>query len=101
MRRERTVPRFYFDVWEGGRVIRDNAGVELESLEAAEREARRAAAEMGVDTLPAGHCSEVRVQVRDNRDQAVLSVAVSMRVRRTGGAGTPRDFMKPELRIIQ
>ncbi len=76
------MPRFYFDVWEGGKVTRDDEGLELESPEAAEHEAARAAAEMGKESLPKGRCSEIRVQVRDERGQTMFSLAVSMRVRR-------------------
>ena len=76
------MPHYYFDVWEQGKVARDDDGLELESLEAAEQEARRGAADMGRDSLPMGRCSEVRVQVRNERGEPLLSVAVSMRVRR-------------------
>jgi hypothetical protein len=75
------VPRFYFDVSDGDRVTRDNDGLELASLEAAEREAKRGAAEMGRDTLPKD-CPELSVQVRDERGERVLTVTVSMTVRR-------------------
>jgi hypothetical protein len=71
----------YFDVWEIDRLDRDDIGLELGSLEAAEREAIIAAAGIGHERLPKG-CSETGVQVRDEYGQTVFTVAVSMIVRR-------------------
>jgi uncharacterized protein YndB with AHSA1/START domain len=52
---ERAVPRFYFDVREGGSSTRDTDGLEFNSLNAAEYEAARAAAEIGRrDAAPGG-----------------------------------------------
>jgi hypothetical protein len=49
------VPRFYFDVREGGSSTRDTDGLEFNSLNAAEYEAARAAAEIGRrDAAPGG-----------------------------------------------
>ncbi len=42
------MPRFYFDVREGTRFIADETGLELESVDAAEYEATRAALISGV-----------------------------------------------------
>ena len=75
------MPRFYFDVSTSDDLARDDEGLELASLEAAEREAKRGAAEMGRDTLPKD-CPELSVQVRDERGERVLTVTVSMTVRR-------------------
>jgi hypothetical protein len=48
MTRRMTLPRFYFDVQEGTRFTADEVGLEVDSVDAAEYEAARAAAEMGV-----------------------------------------------------
>ena len=75
------MPHFYFDVWDGDRLVRDDDGLELASLEAAEREARRGAADMGRDSL-LKDCPEISVQVRDQHGERVLTVTVSITVRR-------------------
>jgi hypothetical protein len=79
---ESAVPRFYFDVREGTRFIPDDEGLELDSLDAAEREAAAAAAEIGRDRLPKGDARKVTVDVRDEHGQRVLNVTVSMEVER-------------------
>jgi hypothetical protein len=80
------VPRFYFDVREGDSFTRDTDGLEFNSLNAAEYEAARAAAEIGREDLPTGKAREVTVEVRDEHGQQVLTVAVAMTVRRMNPA---------------
>jgi hypothetical protein len=46
------VPRFYFDVRDGATFTPDEEGLEFSSLDAAERAAAEAAAEIGRDRLP-------------------------------------------------
>ncbi len=77
------MPRFYFDVREGDNFTRDNEGLRFDSLDTAEYEAARGAAEMGRDCLPKSDVREVAVQVRDEHGDPILTVAVSMTVRRT------------------
>jgi hypothetical protein len=79
---ERSMPRFYFDVREGMRFTPDDEGLELESLDAAEREAATTAAEIGRDRLPKGDARDVTVEVRNEHRQRVLTVTVSMQVER-------------------
>ena len=76
------MPRFYFDVLDGDSFIHDDTGFQLVSLDVAEDEAIRAAAEIGRDSLPKRLSAEVCVRVRDEHGHSVLSVAVSMTVRR-------------------
>ncbi len=76
------MPHFYFDVREGDSFTRDPEGLELESLDAAEYEAAKGVAEIGRDQLPKGRCREVTVEVRDEHGERVLTVTVSMTVRR-------------------
>jgi hypothetical protein len=80
------VPRFYFDVREGDSFTRDTDGLEFNSLNAAEYEAARTAAEIGREDLPKGRAREVTVEVRDEHGQQVLTVAVAMTVRRMNPA---------------
>ena len=76
------MPRFYFDVLEGNSLTRDEEGFQFVSLNIAEVEAIRAASEIGHNSLPKRRSSEIGVQVRDEHGEAVLSVTVSMTVRR-------------------
>ena len=80
------MPRFYFDVREGAEFTSDNGGLVFGSLEAAEYEAARAAAEIGRDDLPNGKAREVTVEVRDEYGQQVFTATVSMTVRRMARA---------------
>ena len=83
------MPRFYFDVREGARFIPDEEGVEFDSLDVAEYEAARAAAEMGRDRLPKGDAREVTVELKNEHRQRVLTVTVSMETHRVDPAPEP------------
>jgi hypothetical protein len=74
--------RFYFDVLDGDGSTRDDEGLELESLDAAEYMAAQAAAEIGRDRLPKSDAREVSITVRDEHGKPVLTVTVAMNVRR-------------------
>jgi hypothetical protein len=60
------VPRFFFDIRDGSKFVADEEGLELPDLDAAEREAAEAAADMGRDKLPGGKLRRVIVEVRDD-----------------------------------
>jgi hypothetical protein len=77
------MPRFYFDVREEDGVTSDVVGVELESLEAAEREAIRMVTGIGYESLSKDRSSEIEVQVKDNEGFLLLTVTISVVVRRT------------------
>jgi len=83
------MPRFHFDVREGDRFFRDDEGLEFESLDAAEREAANAAAEIGRDRLPKGDTREVTVELRNEHRRRVLTVTVSMDVHRVDTSPEP------------
>ncbi len=76
------MPRFYFDVREGTQFIPDDEGLEFDSLDAAEHEAARTAAEIGRDRLPKGDAREVTVELKNEYRQRVLTVTVSMEIHR-------------------
>lgn len=76
------MPRFYFDIREGARFIPDETGLEFDSLDAAEWEAARAAAEIGRDQLPKGDAREITVELKNEHRQRVLTVTVSMEIHR-------------------
>jgi hypothetical protein len=74
------VPRFYFNVSQGPKVIPDEEGLEFDSLDAAEQEAMQALIQLGRDWLP--RAREVSIQVRDEQHQQVLALSVAIRVER-------------------
>jgi hypothetical protein len=77
------VPRFYFDVREDGTVIPDEEGLELESLDAAEREAAVSAVDIGRSQLPHGKVREITVEVKDENGLGLIAATTSLTVRRT------------------
>jgi hypothetical protein len=70
-------------VREEDRASPDEVGVELESVEAAEREAIRKVTGIGHDSLSKDRASEIEAQVKDNKGFLLLTVTVSVVVRRT------------------
>lgn len=74
------MPRFYFDVTEGPKFMPDEEGFDLDSLDAAEREATRTLVQLGRDWLPRAH--DVRIQIRDEQDRQVLAISLAIKVER-------------------
>lgn len=83
------MPRFYFDVREGEKFTSDDEGLVFDSLDAAEREAAEAAADIGRDRLPRSEARAVTVEVRNEHRQRVLTVTVSMEIHRVNPAPKP------------
>src|SRR4051812_18746160 len=82
LRRERSMPRFFFDVRENGTVSPDEEALEFPDLDAAEREAAVAASAIARDRLPNGRSREIVMEVRDGDRQHLLTVTVSLHVER-------------------
>lgn len=80
------MPRFYFDIWEGTHFIRDETGLEFDSLDAAEEAAARGAADIGRDQFPKEDTCDITVEVSNEHRQRVLTVTVSMKAERVGQA---------------
>lgn len=76
------MPRFYFDVREGARFTPDDNGLEFDSLDAAEYEAAVSAAEIGRDRLPKGDARDITIEVKNEHQQRVLTVKVSIEIDR-------------------
>jgi hypothetical protein len=74
------MPRFYFDVHQGANFIPDQIGSELDSLDAAEREAAQTAVELGRDWMP--HARVVCVEVRDEQFRPVLALTLALTIER-------------------
>ena len=73
------MPKFFFDLHESGRVLRDEDGIELADERSAELQARRTACDVTKDSFEQGDTT-VKVLVRDEQG-AVLAVEVSAKVR--------------------
>ena len=80
MSRLTRMSRYYFDIREGARFVPDEEGMEFESLDAAEREAAEAAAEIGRDRLPKGDAQEVTIELKNEHRQRVLTVTVAIEI---------------------
>ena len=81
------MPRFYFDVFIGSASSHDEAGYDIDSLHAAEIEALRSAVELTRDRLvqlQSATSEDIRVEVKDEHRQPVLTVTVSIQVERAG-----------------
>ena len=87
------MPRLFFDLVMGGSHCNlDEEGYEIDSLHVAEREARRSASEMAQDRLLNLHSAapeDIRVEVTDEHQRLVLTVAVSIRVGDEAGLMPP------------
>jgi hypothetical protein len=70
------------------RLIPDQDGMEFDTLDAAEREAVKAATEMGRDRLPKGDAREVTVEVKNEHHRRVLIVTVSIGIHRISSEPT-------------
>jgi hypothetical protein len=84
--------RFYFDLFLGSDFSRDEVGSEVGSLRAAEIEVMRTAADLTRDRLlrmQSAAPDAIRIEMRDEHRQPVLTVTISVQVERTGLM--PRD----------
>jgi hypothetical protein len=72
--------RYYFGIYEGTELVRDDDGSEFDSPEAAVQGAARAAAEIGTSRLVKGDLRDVVIEVRDERRQRVFTVTASMKI---------------------
>lgn len=72
------MPRFFFDTHNGRRSFFDNAGLELESLEAAKAVARAALADMVRDALPDDNHRSFVVSVMDEAGQLVVRTTLTL-----------------------
>lgn len=89
------MPRFYFDLREGANFIRDDEGLECDSLEVAEREAATAAADIARERLLTRAARGVTVEVRNDHGERVLTVTASMEIHRRAPPPEPSDGEAP------
>ena len=72
------MPRYFFDTYDGDRLIRDDDGLEMQDLKAAKAEAQRTLPEIAKDALPDSDQRTFVVSVRDEAGQVVLRAALSL-----------------------
>jgi hypothetical protein len=82
------MPRFFFDLDDGGGLLPDEFGVELPGLEAAEREGTAALVDIAKDAMSNGSTREVTLSVRDDSGQAQLVLKVTLAISRRGSKRT-------------
>lgn len=73
------MPTYYFDVFDGGGLVRDLEGMEFEDMDAAVAEARRALGGMVKDALSDGGSEHpIEIRIRDGDEGPILlSVTVT------------------------
>ena len=72
------LPRYFFDTYDGNRLISDAEGIELQSVDMARIEAQRALPDLARDALPDGDQKTFIVSVRDEAGQVVLRAALTL-----------------------
>ena len=70
--------RYFFDTFDGERFVRDDIGVEFESLESAKAEAQRFLPEMASDALPDGNHRTFVVSVRNEAGYVLMRMSLSL-----------------------
>ncbi len=73
------MPRYYFDEYDGETVTQDDEGLELDGIEAARAEARKALPDIARDVLPEdGDRRTMVVKVRDEAGKVVITATLSL-----------------------
>jgi hypothetical protein len=73
------MPRYYFDEYDGDTVTQDDEGLELDGIEAARAEARKALPDIARDVLPEdGDRRTMVVKVRDEAGKVVITATLTM-----------------------
>jgi hypothetical protein len=75
---EMPVPRYFFDTYDGSRLINDPEGMELPNLEQVKAEAQNALPDLARDALPDGDQKTFIVSVRDEAGQVILRAALTL-----------------------
>ena len=82
--------RFFFDTFDGQEWIRDNDGVECGSGEIAVQEAQDTLPDIVREELPDGRAPTIWVRIRDEANQVVGVVSLSMNANGSGNGGYGR-----------
>lgn len=80
--------RFYFDLWDGHELTRDEDGLELADAAAAMLEGRRALASIVKDAIDQGHEDLIEIRIRNGEPGPVLTVRIDVSPPKPDGADT-------------
>ena len=80
------MPRFYFGIRTGCSFVPDCEVMEFPDLDAAEREAVKAAAGIASEWPPKGDPRKVMIDVRNEEGERVLTIRVTMDIERSAPA---------------
>jgi len=72
------MPRYFFDTYDGDRLLRDEAGADYETFDDAKEEARARLPDMARDTLPNGTHRSFVVSVRNEAGTVVVRMSLSL-----------------------
>ena len=72
------MPRFFFDIHDGEDFTPDRQGVDLDDLDAAKEEAKKALRDIVWDELPVGDRRDFTVDVKNVAGQIVWRVTLSL-----------------------
>jgi hypothetical protein len=72
------MPRFFFDIHDGKNFTPDRQGLDLEGLEAAKAEAKKALPDIVRDEMPDGDRRDFTVDVKDVAGRIVWRVTLSL-----------------------
>lgn len=70
------MPRFYFDSRDGDLFIRDDEGLDLDTVEQARDEATAGLADLAKDAIPGGVRRELAIEVRDGTDRRIIRASL-------------------------
>jgi hypothetical protein len=76
------VPVYYFDIQDGGGMVRDTEGSEHRDLEAARREASDTLTQMGRDQFGSHFDHSISVNIRDGDGKALMRVTLTQETER-------------------
>jgi hypothetical protein len=76
--------RYYFDVQDNETLIRDDEGLDLPGIKAAEDEAAKTLPNIARDHIPDGDHQEFAITVRDDAGHSLVRVRLAFDVERLG-----------------
>jgi hypothetical protein len=74
------MPRYYFDTWDGDRVVSDNEGVECADDKAACGAAAKAILDLARDFVDETSSCELSIEVRDQAKKPVCRVTLQFEI---------------------
>jgi len=91
------MPRYFFDVFDGEKLVRDETGIELAGLEEVRIAAIDALPDIARDELPDGDQRQFWVQARDEENRVVFKASLDFKAEWAvePGKGRPRRKAPP------